>query len=76
MYHEWIRGMWYTHTHTHEGILFIHEKEENFSICENTGHKHQTALLASLSKKESNGSLAEQKETAKRQRWGERKLIR
>ena len=34
MYHECIRGMWYTHTHM--GILFIHEKEENFSICKNT----------------------------------------
>ena len=43
---------------------------------QNIGHKHQTALLASLSKKESNDSLAEQKEIAKRQRWGDRKLIR
>ena len=34
---EWIKKLWYTctHTHTHNGILLSHKKEENFAICSN-----------------------------------------
>ena len=32
---EWIKMLWYTHTHTHTGLLLSHKKEWNNAICSN-----------------------------------------
>ena len=32
---ECIKKMWYTHTHTHTGIILSHKKEWKFVICSN-----------------------------------------
>ena len=51
--HEWMKEMWYTHTHTHNGILLCHKENEIMPFVA-TWRDLQIIILSEVSQKKTN----------------------